>query len=414
MADPRRRPDRPDDRFYYGQVGRRRVRLDTSYKASVEMLRGILQSNDDAPAASTSAPTIPLTDHLGTFIRHLTAEHGGDSDHIRKTKRRLSIALTSMGARVAADLNRDRLNAFLIELLSGKITGRELSPKTRDHYAEAIRCFAEWLVDLGHAARNPFGKIRRLVTRSNREAKQTFTRRPFTIEELERLIDVTRNRWRRYVEIHPNATEATLEGYRRKGEERAMAYMFAAWTAPRHEALRQLRWSDLDLAGKRSHDPETGRPIPTVMLRAVFAKNQTTFFVPIVPFLVEELRAWRKTKAAWLGRPVRESDIVFDLPVHLERKLREDAALAGIEARTDAVPPERIDFHAMRTTTATLCVEAGLSPKVAQQILQHKTIEQTLEVYARLRPEFTARELEKLPAPRVDMVRGLRRCGEEM
>ena len=92
---------------------------------------------------------------------------------------------------------------------------------------------------------------------------------------------------------------------------------------------------------------------------------------------------------------------MFDLPVHLERKLREDAALAGIEARTDVVPPERIDFHCLRTTTATLCVEAGLSPKVTQQILQHRTIEQTLEVYARLRPEFLGRELEKLPRPRV-------------
>ena len=102
---------------------------------------------------------------------------------------------------------------------------------------------------------------------------------------------------------------------------------------------------------------------------------------------------------------MRESDPVFELPVHLERKLREDAALAGIEARADTVPPERIDFHCMRTTTATLCVEAGIAPKVAQQILQHKTIEQTLEVYARLRPEFLGRELEKLPVPRVGIAR---------
>ncbi len=50
---------------------------------------------------------------------------------------------------------------------------------------------------------------------------QTFTRRPFTVIELDRLDDVTRNRWRRYAETHPRATAETIERFRRKGEERA-------------------------------------------------------------------------------------------------------------------------------------------------------------------------------------------------
>ena len=155
------------------------------------------------------------------------------------------------------DLNRDRVNRFLVDLMAAKVTGQNVAPRTRDHYLDALQSFADWLVETDRATRCPFGKIRKLVTRANREAKSTFTRRPFTVDELERLIVATLARWVRYAETHPRATEATIEWYRRKGIERAMAYLFAAWTAPRHAALRKIRWSDLDLDGKHAHDPET-------------------------------------------------------------------------------------------------------------------------------------------------------------
>ena len=61
----------------------------------------------------------------------------------------------------------------------------------------------------------------------------------------------------------------------------------------------------------------------------------------------------------------------------------------------DALNLNGITTHSLRHTFATRCAEAGISPKIAQQWLGHKTLEMTLNVYTHVNKDFEKKETGK-------------------
>jgi integrase len=70
------------------------------------------------------------------------------------------------------------------------------------------------------------------------------------------------------------------------------------------------------------------------------------------------------------------------VPTQPARELKADLKTAGIPEET---PEGKMDFHALRTTFATLLVETGASVKELQTALRHSTPQLSMNVYARAR-----------------------------
>ncbi|MBR3255500.1 MAG: site-specific integrase [Clostridia bacterium] len=56
----------------------------------------------------------------------------------------------------------------------------------------------------------------------------------------------------------------------------------------------------------------------------------------------------------------------------------------------------KVNFHMLRHTFATRCIENGVSPVVLQRILGHKDIQVTLNTYTSVFKEFKEKEIEKI------------------
>ena len=56
----------------------------------------------------------------------------------------------------------------------------------------------------------------------------------------------------------------------------------------------------------------------------------------------------------------------------------------------------KVNFHMLRHTFATRCIENGVSPVVLQRILGHKDIQVTLNTYTSVFHEFKEKEIEKI------------------
>jgi hypothetical protein len=61
------------------------------------------------------------------------------------------------------------------------------------------------------------------------------------------------------------------------------------------------------------------------------------------------------------------------------RTFRVDLKLAGISPVDEY--GRRFDFHALRTTLATLCSASGVAPRVAMALMRHSDIKLTMKTY---------------------------------
>jgi integrase len=91
--------------------------------------------------------------------------------------------------------------------------------------------------------------------------------------------------------------------------------------------------------------------------------------------------------------------------VDRHRRLKAVAAWnkARVEDEGRQLDPIDVGFHDLRSVCASLLIDAGASPKDVQAHLGHASIQTTLEIYARVRPERSAdlaRRLDELIATR--------------
>ena len=82
------------------------------------------------------------------------------------------------------------------------------------------------------------------------------------------------------------------------------------------------------------------------------------------------------------------------VPSHTARALDADLKAAGIPKHG---PGGKIDFHASRTAYINLVLESqGITPKEAQELARHSTLELTMNVYGRVRQGRLAHIVEEV------------------
>jgi Phage integrase family len=188
-----------------------------------------------------------------------------------------------------------------------------------------------------------------------------------------------------------------------KGPDRAMLYAVAAYTGLRASELASLTPESFDLDGNHA----------TVTVEAAYSKHRREDVLPVHDSLVALLRPWLATKpegqSVWPGNWAKGKKAGAMLKADLLR-----ARTAWIkEAAKDEDEMKRrqrskflaykdddgryADFHALRHTFITNMVKSGVSPKAAQSLARHSTIDLTMNVYTSLTMHDQASALAFLP-----------------
>ena len=163
---------------------------------------------------------------------------------------------------------------------------------------------------------------------------------------------------------------------------RGIVHFTAARTGLRNDELRQLIWEDLRLDDA----------IPSVRVRVVCAKNKKEEYVPLIPEIIEVLKAHRPAKCSPL-------DLVFPRQVPRASRLEKDCATNRI-AYCDETG-RYVDFHALRHTFATFLQRHDVPQRFAMKLMRHIDMKLTAKGYT-----------DETQLPIYDAIKALPRLGK--
>ncbi|MCR9245499.1 MAG: tyrosine-type recombinase/integrase [bacterium] len=305
----------------------------------------------------------PLTEHVEDFLAGIGSRNRTEK-HRKLMRSRLLKAFREMKASSISDLDLAAAEVFLGRLMDEA----GLAVTTRDHYATALGQFGTWLYDLDRLPKDPFRRLKAV----GKPSDAVLERMALTAEQVKQLVAAAESRGRdRYHGANPDARPETLDHFAWKGWRRGTLYLFVALTGLRKVECRGIRWCDLELG----EDPwVTPRPQTTK------AKRKDP--IPLDPMLADRLRQQRREIGRRTGRLPAKQAAVFEVPNNIAERVRSDAAHAGIPVVDDE--GRRLDFHALRSTFATLVARAGVPMQIARRLIRH------------VDPKLTAKHYEKL------------------
>ncbi len=189
-------------------------------------------------------------------------------------------------------------------------------------------------------------------------------------------------------DLQPKSPQAELASFLRaaQGDGLYSLYVVAVAAGLRMGAVLGLGWEDLDLDRGAMQMRRNLQWFNDGPHRADLktAKSRRTIILP--PMALDALRAHRDAQAAerWVaGAAWREHGLVFTTGIGTplnpsgvrNRSFRRVLERAGLP---------RIRFHDLRHTMTTLRLHHGENPKVVQEMLDHSTIQRTMDTYAHL------------------------------
>ncbi len=316
----------------------------------------------------------PIASHQKTGIEEHLAEYlgflrSGDCSpkHLSQTETRLRAVISGVGAERLCELDAVKVAAWLESQrqptvdpeTEEKIPG--MSAQTSNHYLTRLRSFVRWAVDHRRLAFDPLTTLKPLnVKLDPRHARSVLSR-----DEFETLI---------------RSTMASGVFRKLTGEDRAMLYVTAAYTGLRASELASLTVGSIVIDERQA----------TIHVKAAHTKNREKAAQPIHPHLAKLLRAYlegiESTELIWAGPWWKRA--AFILEADLTR-----AGLSYVEKTGNYR-----DFHALRHRFGTELARAGVSPKVAQTLMRHSSINLTMDLYANhMEADDQTQALEKLP-----------------
>lgn len=323
----------------------------------------------------------PISELVGQYEAHLRSKDASNW-HISETLRRLNRVLTECEFKALADLESGPVTHW-----ANDRSAEGMGARTRGTYLSSMKAFSRWCVLSGLIPHDPLTT----VTRPNERADVRRQRRALTEEEFTRLLAAARTRQieeaqvyrrgKRKGETGVNLSDATHKKLEQSGRERALIYHFMVFTGLRVNEVRTLTWGVLDLTDSGGW----------VTLEAKNAKNRRSEPVPLHEELAHELLAWFDES----GRPSR-NELVFRVPSDFWRAFDRDLKAAGIEKVDES--GRTLDLHALRHTTATWLVKAGVPLKVTQSIMRHSDVKLTLQAYTDPRAFDQFAAINQLPS----------------
>jgi len=339
-----------------------------------------------------------LSEHLADFRRYLVNKRN-TPDYVATTVQRVKAICDGCKWKRLGDLAAGPVGDYLAELRKG---GSSIT--TSNYYLTAVKMFCKWLVREKAIDASPVAYLSKL----NAETDIRRERRAIKGDEFARLIQTTRQSTKVFRGLN--------------GEGRAMLYTVAAYTGLRASELASLTVQSLDLES----DP------PMIDLEAGYSKRRRHDLQPIPKWLADQLAQWvavmveespkgpdtlpmipRDSKAPtearrlwpktrWHRRAAEmlrgdleasRSEWIGEAATEAERAEREKSTVLAYRDEAGRV----FDFHALRGQYITSLAEAGVHPKIAQQLARHSTIDLTMNKYTHLQVADVAGAVDSLP-----------------
>ncbi|MBL9214396.1 MAG: tyrosine-type recombinase/integrase [Opitutaceae bacterium] len=288
-----------------------------------------------APRVQREAAVMPLVVHVAEYKADLVGRELAPG-HVRESVGRIERMLQATGWKFLSDIRPDSFMKFR--------AGLRCSAKTKKEYQTSINAFLNWCVRTDRITVHPLVKVDRVDTRG----KSVRPTRSFTLEELQRLFDVSAH---------------------------SLFYRTLLYTGQRWSEVSALVWSDLNF--------ETS----VALFREGTMKDKEKRPVPLHRDLVAALKI-----AKPFGAQI--NDRVFPTAPSYEI-LMADLERAGIERKD--VLGRVLHFHAFRKTFQTMGVRAGINQRSAQALLGHSDPSLTANAYTDEAALHLHDEVAKLP-----------------
>ena len=320
----------------------------TDKQVAQQKLRRIIQEAErdreglGVSKAESDCLNAPLPDLLDAFVGELE-RLGRASDYTRHISSRVLALCKACGWVRLRDVSGDGFRQWR--------TVKKASVKTLNEYQNAIQSLLNWIEKTKGVKLPAFDSVEHIAARG----RQSFERRALTVAEARALLSVS-------------------------PLKRRAAYALALYTGLRRGEIEALEWRDIRLEEKQ----------PLISVRASTTKNSKPAHIPMHNDLVGILTEWR-------GMGIDESVLVMPDGIPENKYgLWIDLKSAGI-AREDPCG-RRVDFHALRHTTCTLLQAAGVSTRVAMEIMRHSDIRLTANIYTYAGGLPTADAINNLPS----------------
>ena len=289
-----------------------------------------------------------------------------------------------------ADLPIKDLKSLKIQEYYNKLLSDNISTSNIKKSHKLLRQFFEYTEREGYILKNPCSNV--ALPKNNKSTETIINERKtkfqyFNENEIEELLKIFKDT--RYYNI----------------------ILFALGTGMRKGEILGLQWSDIDFENKIIHVNGTLKYIAKAKEKYMIDEPKSESSkrdIPMLDNLVTVLREHRKRQLGtrmllgdkWrpesgfenlvftgsFGRCISETALYEDMK-KIRTQIREDGHVFG-----EYTP------HSLRHTFATRGFEKGIPHKVMQEILGHKSITMTLDIYSHVLPDKKAEEINKLAA----------------
>ncbi len=195
----------------------------------------------------------------------------------------------------------------------------------------------------------------------------------------------------------PTGAELAAIARAAQGTTWEIPMLLATTTGARRSEVLGLRWGSVDLDGRRALIVESVQRVGGALVRTAPKTARGLRAVPLLPQVVERLRAHRVAQAErLLALGIRQDD---ETPVcdrgdgtpcdpssftHAARRIAEQTGVEGVR------------LHDMRHGVATVLAAQGLAPEVTSAMLGHATVGFTLTTYTHVRDDRLDEALVRL------------------
>lgn len=326
----------------------------------------------------------PLTELLKQFMDSKKLRNF-NKVYLYDLEKRLQELFEAKHCRYWTDVDSQKLQSHLASI---KADGK--SYRTVNKSLKFFKTFHNFLLDRELITR-PLPGLRGIKLLDEKQDRRKI-RRALSVDELERLLQVARQRPLAEAELinrgpnkgKPGAqiTPETKDKLLLLGLERALIYKTAFLTGLRRSELASITVKDVRL-----------RSVPQrIILQAQNEKNRHGSELPLRKDIAAEIGDFIKQKG------LAPDDKLFILP-NL-KTLKRDLAFAGIPYKDK--DGRTVDFHALRTCLATHLSKANIGPRTAQAALRHSDIKLTMQVYTDPKLIDVSGALDALPALDID------------
>jgi len=232
------------------------------------------------------------------------------------------------------------------------ITWRERSgllPKTVNDLLGSMRTMLLWMKRTRLISTDPLSEVRKVTN-----PRVGSFRRALSVQELQRLL-----------------TKAP--------RHRAVVYQTIVYTGLRRAEMNGLKWDDFKLDDAQ----------PFVRVPSSISKNRKESVHYLRPELAATLRSFRPADA-------KPEDFVFRGQLPRIPTFKRDLAAADIPF--EDARGRRIDLHGLRKTYGTMLAAAGVSPRVAMELMRHSDMKLTMGVYTDVAQLPMIAETARLPS----------------